>query len=350
VSSVTSGSSRSLNIAGIALIFIAIGPLVGGVFYSALGTVVLFLQNLSAAKGSLEIILAAPLFFLVILVSILTAPYSYLYGAVLAAGAGLAIGVLRLKYGRLNVPIVLAVGAVVGTIYCLALPRLPSAEFPKFVTQSGLGAGEYVLLGVTCVLATLTCWRFVRSFPLPGEMMSTSPDIVTPEYRADEDATDSTTISPVRKVAGIVGTFMVVGPPAGCFFVIVAGVTVGNILRGAPISEVLLGIPLLVLGAIAGMPYSYVYGIVPAAIAGLLIELLQLKFGGLNWPLVLAIGICVGVAYSLALGHLPSAIAGKFLLPSKLGTPEYVMHSLACVFATFVCWRFVRNWYPAKAE
>lgn len=168
MSGVTPGNSRSLNVAGIVLIFIAIGPPVGSVLYCALDTAASFLQAFPA-KGFLEIISAALLFFLVVLVSILTAPYSYLYGAVPAAAAGLAIGVLRLKYGGLNVPIVLAVGAVVGTIYCLVLPRLPSAEFPKFVAQSGLGAGEYVLLGATCVLATLMCWRFVRSYPLPGE-------------------------------------------------------------------------------------------------------------------------------------------------------------------------------------
>jgi hypothetical protein len=105
-----------------------------------------------------------------------------------------------------------------------------------------------------------------------------------------------------------------------------------------------------VVMVIVGVPYSYVYGIVPATIAGLLIGILQVKYGGLNWPLVLAIGICVGLGYSFALGHLPSAISGKFLLPARLSTPEYVTHSAACVFATFFCWRFVRNWYPAKVE
>ena len=180
--------------------------------------------------------------------------------------------------------------------------------------------------------------------------MSASSHIVTPERRADEDAADGKTVSPVRKVGNIVGAFMAVGPPAGCFFIFVATVTVGNIYRGAPITEVLVGIPLSVLAVIVGIPYSYVYGIFPATIAGLLIGILQLKYGRLNWPLVLAIGICVGVGYSLALGHLPTAISGKFLLPASLSTPQYVMHSLACVFATFFCWRFVRNWYPAKAE
>ena len=168
VSGVTPGNSRSLNVVSIVLIFIAIGPPVGGVFYRALGAVVLFLRDLPP-KGSLEMILSALWFTLTVLAAIVAAPYCYLYGAVPAAAAGLAIGMLRLKYGGLNVPLVLAVGAVVGVIYPLALPRLPSAEFPEFVALSGLGAGEYVLLGVTCVLATLTCWRFVRSYPLPGE-------------------------------------------------------------------------------------------------------------------------------------------------------------------------------------
>jgi hypothetical protein len=160
-SAVTSGNSRSLNVAGIALLFIAIGPLIGGIFYSTLGTVVLFLRDVPS-KGFFDTVLLV----VTVLLSILAAPYSYVYGAAPAAAAGLAIGMLRLKYGRLNVPLVLAVGAAVGVIYALALPRLPSAEFAAL---SGLGTGEYVLLGVTCVVATLTCWRFVKSYPLPGE-------------------------------------------------------------------------------------------------------------------------------------------------------------------------------------
>jgi hypothetical protein len=175
--------------------------------------------------------------------------------------------------------------------------------------------------------------------------MSTSPGIVTPERRAGEDATDGTTVSSLGKVANIVGAFMAVGPPAGCFFFIVASATVGNIVRGAPISEVLIGIPVSAIVFIFGVLFSYIYGIVPAAITGLLIGILQVKYGRLNWPLVLAIGICVGTGYSLAVGQLPNARP-----LTKLSAPDYAMHGLACVFATFFCWRFVRNWYPAKAE
>ncbi len=164
VSAVMPGNSRSMNVAGIAALFVSIGPLVGGIFYGTLGTVFLFLRDLPS-KGFFDIIL----FVVMTLLSILDAPYSYIYGAAPAAAAGLAIGMLRLRYGRLNVPLVLAVGAVVGVIYALALPRLPSAAFPKFAALSGWGTGEYVLLGVTCVVATLICWRVFRSFPLPGE-------------------------------------------------------------------------------------------------------------------------------------------------------------------------------------
>jgi hypothetical protein len=175
--------------------------------------------------------------------------------------------------------------------------------------------------------------------------MSASPGIVT-----SEDAADGTTVSSLEKVSNIVGAFMAVGPPAGCFFFVVGSTTAGNILRGAPISEILVGIPMSILMVIVGIPFSYIYGIVPATITGLLIGILQVKYGRLNWPPVLAIGICVGVGYSFALGHLPSEVAGKFLLPTKLNTFGYVAHSVACILATFFCWRFVRNWYPARAE
>jgi hypothetical protein len=177
---------------------------------------------------------------------------------------------------------------------------------------------------------------FVRA----SQRMSTSPGIVTPE-----DAADSTTVSSLSKVGNIVGAFMAAGPPAGCFFFIVGSATVGNVLRGAPISEILVGIPMSAVVFIFGVLFSYIYGIVPAAIAGLLIGILQVKYGRLNWTPVLAIGLCVGTGYSLAVGHLPNArpLTG-------LSAPVYAMHGLACVFATVFCWRFVRNWYPAKAE
>jgi hypothetical protein len=156
---------------------------------------------------------------------------------------------------------------------------------------------------------------------------------------------DHTSPSFLRGLGSIVGAFVAVGPPAGCFFVLVTGVTVGEILQGSPFSRVLVvtlaSIPLV----IAGIPFSYVYGIVPAAVGGLFIGIIQLKYGRLSWPLLLAIGICVGAGYSLALGHLPSARP-----LTKLSAPDYAIHGLACVFATFVCWRFVRNWYTEKAE
>jgi hypothetical protein len=168
VNPVARESPRFLSVAGIVLAFIAVGPPVGGFFYFAGGVVASsFLQNLFT-KGVLETIASIPGAILAsVLVPVIAMPYSYIYGAVPAAAAGLAIGIPRMKYGRLNVPLVLAVGACVGIIYCLTLRHRPSeAGFPFNVgSLSSLGAGEYPLLGLTCMFATLLCWRFLRSYP-----------------------------------------------------------------------------------------------------------------------------------------------------------------------------------------
>jgi hypothetical protein len=165
-------SSRLLSIAGIVAVFIAVGPPIGGFFYFTLGVIAPMLWHDLLTKGILETILSIPAAILAsALVPVMAAPYSYIYGLMPAAVAGLVIGILRLRYGRLNVPLVLAVGGCVGIIFALTLRQPPSAAgFPFNVgSPSKLGVGEYPLLGLTCLFATLVCWRFVRTYPMAGE-------------------------------------------------------------------------------------------------------------------------------------------------------------------------------------
>jgi hypothetical protein len=155
--------------------------------------------------------------------------------------------------------------------------------------------------------------------------------------------------SPVRKVAGIAGFFMAVGPPVACLLLFI-GVAVGGlviaIFQGTLNFEAARALLMFALLGIAGMPYSYVFGIIPAGVAGLLIGALQVRYGRLNWLIVLAIGACVGIAYSVALKNVLQFRLVPPTIPPNETISEHGVDILLCVVTTFLCWRVVKHWYP----
>ncbi len=157
------------RVAGIVLIFMLVGPPVGGfVFLVGRWIAVALLQTTRASGGWLEAIAYALVGVLAsAFAAIAAAPYSYMYGIVPAAVAGLVIGILRLQYGRLNTLIVLFVGGGIGTTSSLVLSRLIGVTNSpiNLLALSGFSVTEYLLYAFSCVIATLACWRFARSFP-----------------------------------------------------------------------------------------------------------------------------------------------------------------------------------------
>lgn len=162
------------RVAGIVLIFMLVGPPAGGIVF-LVGRLIFFLVEdliagafLPAYAGWLEIVVwALVLVLLSAFLAIGAAPFSYLYGIVPAAIAGLVIGILRVKYGRLNASIVFVVGGLIGVVYALAMSRLiqATASLTNQLLASGFGITRYFLYFVSCVAATFACWRFARSFP-----------------------------------------------------------------------------------------------------------------------------------------------------------------------------------------
>jgi hypothetical protein len=162
------------------------------------------------------------------------------------------------------------------------------------------------------------------------------------------------TMSPVRQVAGIVLIFMGVGPPVGGLVFLVGRwmaavasepVSSGNWLK--TIAFALMGVVLSAFAAIAAAPYSYLYGIGPAAVAGLVIGILRLQHGRLNTSTVLVVGGGVGIASSLVLSRLMGVAAYGLINPlSGFDVTDYVLYALSCMAATFVSWGLARS-FPA---
>ena len=170
----------------------------------------------------------------------------------------------------------------------------------------------------------------------------------------------SATMPPVRQVAAIALIFMLIGPPVGgVVFLVGRWITSAMFLQGGPVPGGRLEISAIALfsifaSAIVGIgaaPYSYFYGIVPAAVAGLVIGTLTAKYDRLSPLIVLVVGGLIGIGCAVVLGRMvkvPASYVGMVLTPGA-GAPEYVVYALyvlACVTATFACWRFARS-FPA---
>src|SRR5262249_44254157 len=99
----------------------------------------------------------------------------------------------------------------------------------------------------------------------------------------------------VGSLAKIAGFFMFVGPPIGGVIWLSAAFIGGLIFHGPSH----LGLPQIILAALylsfVAIPFDYLFGLVPAALAGLIIGALQLRFGRLRWYIVVLVGVSVGI-------------------------------------------------------
>jgi hypothetical protein len=168
------------------------------------------------------------------------------------------------------------------------------------------------------------------------------------------EAPETATMSPVRHVAGIVMIFMLVGPPVGGLVFLVGRWIAAIVLETGSsgdwlkiITIALIGVVLSAFAAIAAAPYSYLYGIVPAAVAGLVIGILRRQHGRLNTSTVLVIGGGIGIASSLVLSRLMGVAAYGLINPlSGFDVTDYVLYALSCVAATLASWGLARS-FPA---
>lgn len=145
--------------------------------------------------------------------------------------------------------------------------------------------------------------------------------------------------SSARKLAAIVGLFMAIGPPiGGVTWVIVA--SVGELIARKQLNlEALTRFVQELSYIFPAMPLSYRFGLLPAALAGIIVGTAQLKYGRLALPVGLVIGAAVGVVFYFSIDkllRLPKIPPTLFSLGVGL---------MICVLSTFVCWEVVQNWY-----
>ena len=99
--------------------------------------------------------------------------------------------------------------------------------------------------------------------------------------------------SSARKLAAIVGLFMAIGPPiGGVTWVIVA--SVGELIVRKQLNlEALTRFVQELSYIFPAMPLDYLFGLLPAALAGIIVGTAQLKYGRLALPVGLVIRAAV---------------------------------------------------------
>lgn len=144
----------------------------------------------------------------------------------------------------------------------------------------------------------------------------------------------------VIHVLSIVLVFALVGPPLGAF---VLFFTVGAIQLLGSDPEGLAWVATFAI--IYAVPLSYLFGLMPAAVAGLLIAIWQVFIRPTTWLIAVGVGVIVGVGMLYAGGQVPFAAN-----PTENDFREYpAILVLTCVASTVLCWLIVRNWYAAGA-
>ena len=148
-------AARGRRLIGIVLTFVVIGPPIGAFVAWSLLAVVARQENASVTSTDL---LAVPI------VALLIMPFAYLYGAVPAAFAGLAIGIKQAFFGRTTWPMALGVGFLVGVIFLEGFDMLgPRGVFrPTRFDGSPITELPGILI-LTCVVPTMLCWVLVRN-------------------------------------------------------------------------------------------------------------------------------------------------------------------------------------------
>ena len=138
------------------------------------------------------------------------------------------------------------------------------------------------------------------------------------------------------RALAILIVFVLVGPPVGAlvFFLTIALFGMGQKFDLAGLGWIGL------FALIYGVPFSYLIGIGPAAVAGLAIGIRDAFFRKTTWAFAILTGLGVGVGLLL--------MSGQQLIPPKASGTEYPISNpvllLTCFVSTMVCWRIVRGW------
>jgi hypothetical protein len=138
------------------------------------------------------------------------------------------------------------------------------------------------------------------------------------------------------------GFFMAVGPLVGGVVSLAGVMILGSIFD----TRSNLGIADTITATAFAFPFaiffSYLFGLLPAALAGVMVGAAKVRYGSVPWAIVLLIGALAGIA---------DAVIGRALLnllsePGvQSGSSNISFAVINSIIATFICWGFVRNWF-----
>jgi hypothetical protein len=129
--------------------------------------------------------------------------------------------------------------------------------------------------------------------------------------------------------------FVLVGPPVGAliFFLTIALLGMGQNFELAGLGWIGL------FALIYGVPFSYLIGIGPAAVAGLAIGIRDAFFRKATWAFAILTGLGVGVGLVV--------MSGQQLIPPTVSGNEYPTSNpvllVTCFLSTIFCWFIVRQ-------
>ena len=141
--------------------------------------------------------------------------------------------------------------------------------------------------------------------------------------------------SRVMRALAILIVFVIVGPPVGAlvFFLTIALFGMGQQVDLAGLGWIGL------FAVIYGVPFSYLIGIGPAAVAGLVIGIRDAFFRTATWAFAILTGLGVGVGLLV--------MSGQQLIPPTESGTEYPISNpvliITCFLSTMFCWFIVRQ-------
>jgi hypothetical protein len=148
-------STRIGRLAAIVLVFVLLGPLLGGTVFSVATATFGFGWNVDAHDA----------LFIALFTWLFGAPIAYAVGFLPAVAAGLVIGIRQCFFGRAKLLFAIATGLAVGAAFLLVrwLLDAPDKSYAPTFVPIGLA---------TCLLPTIMCWAIVRRwYDLAGRGM-----------------------------------------------------------------------------------------------------------------------------------------------------------------------------------
>jgi len=133
--------------------------------------------------------------------------------------------------------------------------------------------------------------------------------------------------------------FLIAGPPVGAlaFFLSIGLLGMGRNVDLA--GMVWLGL----FAVIYALPLSYLFGALPAAVAGLAVAVRQDRAGPIGWRFSLLIGAAIGLGLQLVSSQPIIAPDATTTYGMPMGTAVML---LTCLVATLLCSRLARRFAP----